>query len=676
MANGYGYSGSSGSSSPSRSSSSTRQSTTNTQGKVAPPGFHYMPDGSLMSDVEHAKIYGKKPQKTINSFDLDLSDASASGEARSFNIIGDKGAEFILEIKNEDNYYYNFVTNAFQVAAVRLEKVIESNIYSGSIALPSVGDNDQYDIYLYAVPGTVHANYEEVRFRDGSVDINSSIGSNSLMMQKVIYQYTDLTLTLSPFSPNNVTDLIKTSTRVDDTITVSRGKNTSKIPFTISCAVNADTKCYQIRRQPTSKDIVAFKSLTVGSAPEILPEENEYPAISNTDTVDGDFTSGTGLPVKIVMDTNVADKMVVGDRVTVETASLSNTVDGATSNSNRIVFDNNANTRTSVGDRLFRSNNTDMQTTMEESEIIVTHIDPDGDNNKEIQVGRSLSCADGANISFKPKVNYVTTTVAALNPDDDNAKEFSLDQTSCGFVDGTTLSFSSRKNFQWPLDNVEGLQEGMIVLPATNVATRTTISSYIDKITLFEGAEEEKTIVKAKAKGINTKNQTPTVTNGVVTTQTGNVIFNQQQVLALAGDTIRVGGYGENKINSLCGYDVRFADLKIELNEITTTTTAACINSTSVVVASRNGILDSVSEVSGIGIDSNVVNPTVASGAGTVSGAGTIVLSAAQNLESGITLTFANAGQTATITGNIEILKAGTADQTLRFDMENLLSIT
>ena len=64
------------------------------------------------------------------------------------------------------------------------------------------------------------------------------------------------------------------------------------------------------------------------------------------------------------------------------------------------------------------------------------------------------------------------------------------------------------------------------------------------------------------------------------------------------------------------------------------------------------------------------------SGAGDVDGPGTIVLSSAQTLESGQTLTFTGAGQTATITGNIEVLKAGTSDANIRLDIEKFLSIT
>ena len=86
-----------------------------------------------------------------------------------------------------------------------------------------------------------------------------------------------------------------------------------------------------------------------------------------------------------------------------------------------------------------------------------------------------------------------------------------------------------------------------------------------------------------------------------------------------------------------------------------------------------NGILNGTSTVSGIGINPALADPTVNSGAN-ATGSGTIVLSAAQTLEDGITLTFSGAGKTATITGEIEILKAGTASATLRFDVEKLLT--
>ena len=137
-----------------------------------------------------------------------------------------------------------------------------------------------------------------------------------------------------------------------------------------------------------------------------------------------------------------------------------------------------------------------------------------------------------------------------------------------------------------------------------------------------------------------------------------------------------MGGYGKDKIADATNYTINVTDLAVALTPITTTTTSGVDNSTSVPVASRNGILDSVSTVSGIGINPALVDPTVSSGAGAVSGAGTIVLSAAQTLENGITLTFDGAGQTATITGNIEVVSSGTSNSTIYFDVEKLLSIT
>tara|TARA_R100001594_G_scaffold62687_1_gene97064 strand:- start:373 stop:2397 length:2025 start_codon:yes stop_codon:yes gene_type:complete len=674
MANGYGYNGSSSSSSSSSPSGSVRQSRTNAQGQTAPPGFHYMPDGTLMSDAEHARLYASK--KIIRSFNLDLSDLPASQEGRSFDIIGSKGSEFILEIKNEDNYYYNFSTKSFQSTVSRLEESIKSNKYSGIIIFPTVTDDDQYDFYLYAKPGTKHVDYKEVRFEDGSVDINSSIGSDSLMMRKVIYQYTDLTLTIRPDSPNSVTDLIKTSSRVDDTITISRGKNSGVIPFKISCEVNDVAKTYQIVRQPIERDFSIGAALTVGSAPELLPGEDQYPTVSDTDTVNGDFTAGTSN--KVVMDSLVASKMLVGDKITAPTAT--NTVDGATTNTNRIVFDGNVASRCSVGDQLIvpsggSTGDETLDMVLNKSIVTVTHLDPDTDNPKELQVDTILSCADGITITFSPKCNRLLTTVSALNPDDDNANEFQMDQ-NIGFVDGTTLSFSSQKNYQWPVDNINVVGVGMDVTNNVNIESGTQISNYVDSVTVFENTEKEQEIIKNKADFKNTKGAKPTITKGIVTTQTGNIVLNKQVKLPLAGGAIRVVGRGVDQLHKISGYEFRFTDLKVRLAPITTTTTAAVTNSTSVPVASRNGILDNVSIVSGIGIDPVKANPKVASGAGAVSGAGTIVLDIAQTLESGITLNIAKSGQKATVTGNIEILKAGTANKILKVNMENLISIT
>tara|TARA_R110002167_G_scaffold59660_6_gene169205 strand:+ start:1004 stop:2872 length:1869 start_codon:yes stop_codon:yes gene_type:complete len=617
--------------------------------------------------------------KLITSFDLDFSDLPAISERRGFTISGDKGAEFKLEIKdNTTGYYYNFVTNAFQASASSLQEQISSRSYSGNVVFPAVtGGDDQYDIYLYAIPGTEHTVYKEVRFADGSLDINNSTGSNSLMMQKVIYQYAALTLTLQGYSPNSTV----AGTMGNDTVSINRGKSQVKTAFSFTTTAGA-TAAYRILRQPLPDDILSFLEPVVGSAPIDLPGENIYPAVSNTDTVDGTgFAAGTA--TKIVMDTNVADKMVVGDKITIATTALTDTVDGAVSSGVKVVMDNNVATKMAVGDRITASLSGVPHALLTETHptvVTVTALDPDGDNVKEFSMSQAVTLSDGETLTFTPKCNRELFTVAALDPDEDNAKEFSYvdkdggTSSRFGVRDGATLSFSNRKNYSWPINNyADLLKENMVIVPGTNVTADTSIGTYRDAITLFGGTTKAKTIIKNTVQAVSTLAKKPTIVKGLVTVQEGQVVFDKQQVLALAGDTLKIGGYGESEILRVYGWEVKFTDLAIALTAPTTTTTEATSAHATIAVADREGIINTVSTVSGIGIDPSVADPTLTTGGG-LDGAGDWIMSAVQTLENGITLTVGNTGRIATITGNIEILKAGTASQTLRFDIEKLLS--
>ena len=205
---------------------------------------------------------------------------------------------------------------------------------------------------------------------------------------------------------------------------------------------------------------------------------------------------------------------------------------------------------------------------------------------------------------------------------------------------------------------------------------------------MFEGERNEGVIENIRIPGVDTRNIQPLIvrdgTTKVVTTTTGSstnpiyLTFDQQALLAFGGGAnARMFSYGVSEINRLTGYDVEFSDLAVALTKVGTTTTASTVGaaSTSVAIARRDGIMDGISTVSGIGIDPAVVNPTVVSGAGSVTGAGTIVLSAAQELESGIGLTFAGVGTIATVTGNIKINNVGNEDVSLRFDLEKFLTM-
>ena len=598
--------------------------------------------------------------KFILGFDLDFSNINSDGEVRDFTIIGDDGAEFMLEVKdNTTNYYYNFISRTFGSSKASLHGEIIRVNYTNSITFPAVtGSSDKYDIYLYAKPGTRHAAYEEVRFEDGSLDINSSNGSNSLMMQKVLYQYGNLSLSITGYSPNSTV----TGTFSRTNLFVERGKSKDVTSFSIT-ATALPSSFYRILKQPETTDLLSLTSVTIGADPEDLPGENIYPTATSAftgDDVNGAVTSGSVVRI----DGSTSANIKVGDKITA--ATTTGTVNGAIAEGTIVTLDEDAATLMAVGDQV-------TGTTFSDSNLLTVTVVGTGGNAKRFTVSEATAFDDGATLTFSSKVNRETTTVTVVGTSDVDT-DFTMSQ-AIQFRDNQPLTFTSRRNKRWPVDNVLKISTGDLIVEGDSITSNSTIANYEDEITVAANTDRERKIIKNSASAIDTKSNVATIVDGVKTTQAGSVIFNNQQALGLGGKTISVINYGEDSISKAYGYDVLFTNLSVSLTPITTTTTSSVSNSTTVPVASVNGIMPSTSTISGIGIDSYSADPTVQSRSVT-SGAGDLILSAAQTLESGVTLTSSNAGQVATITGNIEILKGGTEGQTIYFDLERLLSTT
>jgi len=238
--------------------------------------------------------------------------------------------------------------------------------------------------------------------------------------------------------------------------------------------------------------------------------------------------------------------------------------------------------------------------------------------------------------------------------------------------------------FGWGCTNIALLEEGMSVT-GTNVTANTIISGKEDIVVSQAGTDQEETIVLKSKKGLRPTGATSISydsTTKVKTVSTaGEIVFNKSQVDALALDTVTFAGYGTDQINRLTGWDIYITDLKAEIlpaNRISTTTTGAVSGSTSVAVTNAFGIMDDVSTVSGINIDSSAVNPTVTNiGSYNVSSANTatLTLSAAQTLESGETLNFDGAAGRITITGKIRTNKASAA-ATINIDISRFITAT
>jgi hypothetical protein len=725
----YGY--------PHISSTAPTQSRTNAQGEVAPPGFHYMPDGTLMSDAEHIRLYSIKVIRDIN---IDFNSIKQSGETRKLTILGDIGAVFDLEIKNEDNYYYNFQTNTFQATSTKLSNItIESSIsgtgfYETYIVFPAVTDADKYDFYLFAIDtkNTGHANYNEARFADGSIDINSSKGSNSNLIQKVIYQTLDIDLTISSDSAGGAITSLDTSGT--DVITLSRGKNKTVVPFSITAVVSSGA--LSIDRQPTPDDVAIFVTRTAGATPIKLDTENEYPTARDAftgDDVNGAVTSGS---VVRMDNTDLSAAIAVGDKITAATST--DTVDGAVTSGIKVVMDNNVAGKMAVGDRI--TGNAALDATV----VTVAALNPDTDNVKEFSMSEAVAISDGVTLTFSSKVNRSLTTVTVVETGG-TATDFTMSQ-AIQFRDNQPLTFTPRKNYMWPIDNVHNITEGMRLKAGSlsGWSSEVTVAEYLNEITINENEVNEYKLTQEKKSGIHDAAIEPTITrnattNVVSTTQAGNLIFSEQALLTLGGTTLKIYAYGKDEINRLSDYNIEFTDLKAELTAVTTTTTAAVANSTTMPVTSKVGIVDQTTQtvdgavtdsftvildsvdglgigqslyavsagtlsgtptitdinettkritlsiaqtfadgitltfansiVSGIGIDPNAVNPYVVS----ISSLN-LTLSAAQTLEKGQTFTFAGSGSTVTITGNIKVNNVGNEALTLRFDVDKFLT--
>ena len=593
--------------------------------------------------------------KVITSFDIDLSDIKAATTTRSFNVRGYDGATFSLEVKNEDGHYYNFTTKAFQSDIAKLDnKTIKNGSYIGAITFPTITDNDQYDIYLWAGANTVHAGYNEVRFDDGTLDINNSTGSNSRLLQKVAYQYVDLTLTLQGYSLNGTV----AGTMGTDTVTVTRRGSKTKTAFSFTTTAGA-TAAYRILRQPVANDILSFVSPVIGSDPIDLPGENIYPtarAAFTGDDVNGAVTSGANVRMDAV---DISANIAVGDKIT--SPVTTDTVNGDFSGgAEAITMDSAVATKMAVGDLVTGNAYLDAR------EFTVASID----STNVFSLSASAQIDDGTTLTFSSKVNRSLTTVSGFPV---TATDFTMSQ-AIQFRDDQPLTFTPRMNYSWPINNYANiLKEGMTVLADTNVTTDTLVGVYEDSVTIFPDTEKEQKIIKNQVPALGTLAQKPTIVNGLVTVQAGQIVFDKQQVLVLAGDTLKIGGYGEENVLDIYGYEVILSDLAITLTAPTTTTTEATSAHATIAVADREGVINNVSTVSGIGINPAVADPTLTTGGG-LDGAGDWIMSAVQTLENGITLTVGNTGRIATITGNIEILRAGTSDQTIRFDVNRLLS--
>jgi len=147
--------------------------------KVAPPGYHYMPDGTLMLDSV-MQVIPKGPEqvftpidffnnetieqvavdlKTIDEFSIETSEMPTAETIREFTVTGTPNSKFIIQVVQSGTIkYYDFVLNSFTLGHVSSNNNLNVTLslngkLSGSIKFPSGGGT--YVISLLPLQDTV-----------------------------------------------------------------------------------------------------------------------------------------------------------------------------------------------------------------------------------------------------------------------------------------------------------------------------------------------------------------------------------------------------------------------------------------------------------------------------------------------------------------------------------------
>ena len=243
----------------------------------------------------------------IKELKLDLNYISNNGDNRELVMLGDSGAIFSIEVRWTKNNgvirYYDFSNDTWSASYKMLKnRRIDNGRYSTKVRFEagglSAGDNPHtYNVKLFAANelGTTHARYREARFEDGSIDINNCSGSNSALLERVLYQYPPFSLYLSGIAPN-ATGVFAGASFAFQNLNLDRGKSTGSLPFSITCTLGS-TKAGYIVRQPVVDDLLGNVTLGLGEPLHVdgltTPQDEESIAGTITDNPRSDSNTFT-----------------------------------------------------------------------------------------------------------------------------------------------------------------------------------------------------------------------------------------------------------------------------------------------------------------------------------------------------------------------------------------------
>jgi len=582
-------------------------------GVSAPEGFHYMPNGRLMSDADHIALNGYA-KKTILSVNLDYSDIPPTGGSKAITISGDAGAVFSIEVYegNRANYY-NFKTRTWSASPYKqtnAQLVVNQRVFK--VVFPAQSSLKTMTINVYAETveniKTQHTPLVEEKFKDGSLNFNASSGSDSNVVTKTLYQDVIKNLTLSTFAPSKThqstgtTNGAVSSNRmiIDEDAT---DPNIVEVGDLISCTGIASTLGVLVTK--------------------INPDNDNIHEIemSAADVV-GDGVTVTFFP---------AFRGLTPNNVSSTTGRAALEVVSGSSTSIGFLITLNA-----LGSRGFS------QKRLPGTEDLC-FINP-------VTFGSAASPitgepAESIRLGVAAFHRWPVTNIANLA----NGMALDPSRASTG-ANTTTPAFIS------PYSSIKTLQK----IDNSN-RYHAEIKDYSEKDIYAAGVDSAGNIATTLDR------------NGRVTAQAGNIAFNVQQADALKADAdVLIIAQGGDDILAATGMGVSITDTTITPTQVSTTTTAASSASTTIALTEVGNVLVNQT-VRGVGINAAVANPTVVSKS-VATGGGNIVVSSAQTIEDGATLFFDGPSNELVIRGIINITNMPIVDTNLFFNVEGFLT--
>ena len=155
-----------------------------------------------------------------------------------------------------------------------------------------------------------------------------------------------------------------------------------------------------------------------------------------------------------------------------------------------------------------------------------------------------------------------------------------------------------------------------------------------------------------------------------ISDDTGGTITIDKSSTFNAEITLTFTGKGAEHSDVFNNTIFKLSNASLTIDPVVTTTDAAASSSTTIPLTSTNGI-KAAETVLMTGIGVTATSPHV----DTVNAGVSVVVSAAQTIENGQTLTFTGSSRSATITADITVLKLGTDDMTLTLALDNILTV-